>query len=648
MKNRILSVFSAILCLFWLTGVFADEAVKNRLELEEIIVTGTKTKHRPEDVPVDSVLIPRHEIEQSNAQNVSEIIANIPGFNFSQQTGITSAMGYKNTARGLNVESSYLLILVNGQRVFPGYRSGGMTGGGLARNINVVPIEMIEQIEIVKGPGSALYGSDAVVGVVNIITKQPAREPDRTVGIEYGSYEVKGADYLGNEPTDVNRSTQKIFATVSQELNESFGFSLNLTREQNEGIHPEKYDITQTYLHGIFDFKVTDELKLRLGTESANWGEKNDDLGDDKTETSNRYYSVIDYEFHPKNNVRLQIYQQGLDQDFKDPVYGDTESTVMYTDYEFQYTNRSFDNNILTVGYELLEEYFDSSMVDDKRFTTRSVYIQDEFTLFDKMLTIVPGVRADDSEAWGNETNPKLSVMIKPVEGTTIRTSAGKSFKPPSATQNYGVPFNHVYMWIFANPDLEPEKSTSWQASIDQWLMNQKIMISLTYYQMTVENMITQEARGDFIDDVPVMIWKNLNKAEISGIESMIGINLTEGLDLDLNYTLTKSEDNDTGEELVDTPEITYGANLRYTDGEQKYGGFASYLFTGSQRNMVYDPSMSEETESFSTVGLNLWFRVFNRGKVTLQADNLLDAELEGSDTIYAGQTLTAKLSVDL
>lgn len=140
--------------------------------IDSVVVIGTKSEHTLGDVPVDTALITKKEIESSNARSVAELLKSVPGFNFTEQSDLMGAMGYKNTVRGLNIESRYLLILVDGQRVFSGFHSGGMAGAGFAHNVNVVPIGMIERIEIVKGPGSSLYGSDAISGVMNIITKK--------------------------------------------------------------------------------------------------------------------------------------------------------------------------------------------------------------------------------------------------------------------------------------------------------------------------------------------------------------------------------------------------------------------------------------------------------------------------------------------
>ena len=114
-----------------------EEELKKSFKLDRIVVTGTKTEHKLKNVPIETILITAEEIERSNAKNVSELVKYVPGFNMSQQSDLMSAMGSKNTIRGMNIESRYLLLLVDGQRVFTGYRSGGMQGAGFVRTISM-------------------------------------------------------------------------------------------------------------------------------------------------------------------------------------------------------------------------------------------------------------------------------------------------------------------------------------------------------------------------------------------------------------------------------------------------------------------------------------------------------------------------------
>ena len=200
----------------------------------------------------------------------------IPGFNFSQQTNIPGAMGYKNTVRGLNVESRYLLVLVDGRRVFTGFRAGGMNGAGSAHNVNAVPLDLIERVEVVNGPSSALYGSDAMVGVLNIITKKS--DAPTSAGVGYTSYEVKGRDFYHQTPKDVHRNMMQAHALVSGNIFENMGAMLFIDHQQNDGIKWEKFDTQINTVHGKIDWQVVPELSVNVGAEYTYWHEENGDV----------------------------------------------------------------------------------------------------------------------------------------------------------------------------------------------------------------------------------------------------------------------------------------------------------------------------------------------------------------------------------
>lgn len=621
-----------------------DTNETNSSRMGKVVVTATKTDHLLEDVPVETVLITRQEIEQSNAKSVSALLNQVPGFNFSQQSDMTSAMGYKNTVRGLNVESRYLLVLVDGQRVFSGYHSGGMAAAGFSHNVNVVPVELIERIEVVKGPGSALYGSDAVVGVLNIITRRPPKKTLASVGGGYGTYEVKGCDFMGSTPEDKSRNRHNAFAVVGGPISEKTRGIVSFSNEGNEGIHPTDYDVYRNYVHGRLEIEATDNLRLQAGAEYTVWEEQEDIIGDDKKESAPRLYASADYRIAPLHNLKFQTYHQNLDVDFKDPLFGDQKADVSYSDAELQYTGSFFTNHLISAGLEYLKESLDTNKVVNKEIVTSSAYLQDEWNFMDGRLVLVPGVRFDDNDVYGQEWNPKFSAMFKIASESTLRASVGRSFKAPSAIQTSGEPINHIVQWVFANPDLTPETSVTWQVGVEQGFFDRRLKLSATYYHMDVQDMINYASTGDTYLGLPVMTYENLEEARIQGVEATADFSIMEGLDFHLNYAYTDAKNKETDERLNDTPEHSFGAVLDYINKPHRFGGAMSLTYTSDQRNLVFSPGASEQTEAFTSIGFNVWKTLFKNTRLKLEVDNLLDEDLEGSDTIYVGRSIMAKL----
>jgi len=171
-------IFILLIISFFLTGkAFVEEKEEKEFEivspkevLMSVTVTGIKRPKYLKDTPVETAVITRKEIENSNAKNISEVLKIVPGF-FIFGENVPGVSCYNSRLRGFDFDRGYNLVLIDGERVL----GGGMGEYGIS--VNQIPTEMIQQIEVVKGPASVIYGSDAVGGVVNIITKPVLEKP---------------------------------------------------------------------------------------------------------------------------------------------------------------------------------------------------------------------------------------------------------------------------------------------------------------------------------------------------------------------------------------------------------------------------------------------------------------------------------------
>ncbi|WP_321414561.1 TonB-dependent receptor [uncultured Desulfobacter sp.] len=646
MRHCFLSVFLAMAVSLMPLSVQARESETNlsSVQLDKMVVTATKTAHTMEDVPVETILITSEDIERSSAKTVSGLLSDIPGFNFSQQSDLTGAMGYKNTVRGLNVESRYLLVLVDGQRVFTGYHAGGMASAGFSHNVNVVPVSMIDRIEVVKGPGSALYGSDAMVGVLNIITKQPTRDTKVTVGGGYRYYTVDGNTYLFVKPSQKHRSSFETHATVSGSFNDKVRGTLGVSHEENDGINPDIYDVFQNYVHGRIVMDPTDNFQVRAGAEFTQWQAQNNDLDDKKTEDAPRLWASADYAFNRSHKIKIQTYYQKLDADFSDQDYGIQQADVNYRDLEMQYTGHFFDAHLLTLGMEYLEEDFSTNLVETN-ISTSSFYAQDEWSLMDNRLILVPGVRFDDNDVYGQEWNPKFSAMYKPLLSTRLRFSTGYSFKAPTAIQSSADPINHVSMYVLSNSCLEPERAFTIQAGIEQDFLNARLVLGVTGFYSDIDDLITMAATDQLLNGLPAVMYQNVNSAEIKGIEVTADAELMAWLHLLLTYAYTDARDKDTNDRLVDTPEHAVSVKLDYDNEKYRFGSTLSLSYTSDQLNTDYGIGGSLVTDEYTSVGLKVWKDILKNARISVEAANIFNQSLTGSDTIHVDQSVMARLN---
>ncbi len=488
--SRILKRILPIILAFFLTGsnsvAWTDEPVPT---LDEIVVTGTRTPHTLQDVPVETVVITREDIERTNAQNIMDVLNDIPGIHTANHDDIFGTYTYVAKMRGLDFNSGYGLILIDGQRSMGCGQSGGM--GEYGMGLNQIPVDMIERIEVVKGPGSALYGSDAMTGVINIITKKAPKEATGWAGGTYGWYDVKRENSDGSEEeAGGSRNLSQAYISYGDRISGRIGYILHYNYESADDITDEPLNSDRNSFLGKLDAELSESVDLFLKCELSDYKKT-----DNRDEDSYRLLAGIDLRLNEDHLLSLKGYTYNWDFTHGYPgySYGYKHGDVSYNQAEIQYTWYATDWGLLTAGGEVQEqgidyiiENDDGSVVGvDEDVKTSSLYIQDEIILFNA-LTLVGGARYDDHSTFGNEVNPKFSLMYNLFEDTTFRASVGRSFKSPTIRQlYYSTPYRHGSYYAQSNPDLNPEKSIGYSASIEQWLFNRSIMINLVSCQLS-------------------------------------------------------------------------------------------------------------------------------------------------------------------
>jgi len=256
-------------------------AEKGTVELKEIVVTATRTPHLLKNVPVETVVITRKDIERSSAQTVSDLLKDVPGI-FIRTENVPGITAWRAKIRGLDFNSGYGLVLINGQRV----KGGGMGEYGIG--LNQVPLETIERIEIVKGPSSVLYGSDALAGVVNIITKSAPKKPDFGLDVASGTHNVR----IGNAWFGGHKGRIGAVINLNHEESDCGEYGYNSSRKE---------DYYRNRLDSNYSLDLSKNLKLSLGVNVEDWDRKESNQNGDHRNTENRKNG-----FQPGLNVRLK------------------------------------------------------------------------------------------------------------------------------------------------------------------------------------------------------------------------------------------------------------------------------------------------------------------------------------------------------
>lgn len=609
-----------------------SEEAESLFHLNEIVVTGTKTPYHLKDVPVQTDVITAEDIEKSSVQTVSDVLRSVPGF-FAVSEDIPGETSWRSSVRGLDVNSGYGLVLINGQRV----KGEGM--GEYGYGVNQLPISMIERIEVIKGPASVLYGSDALVGVVNIITKSCLEKPVYGAVISGGSNGTRMASaYAGvkegpvsgyihaamneadigaygvNSSRDEEYHLNRVDSNVSYDLNEHVNCRLLMSMEDKDRsrIYKEKDVIRNNWYRKYrvaptFNFIFNDTSEAVLSGYYFDWSMDSMESGDDSSDFS--------------------------------PTIGN----MYYKDVETRYTRR-FKNNIqLTAGFEYLQEDLDYSFAD-KTIETISEYAQLETEILNRV-TIVLGARWDDHSEYGSHFSPKLSFMYRPSEDTVIRGSMGKGFKSPTIRQLYYKKlYQHGDYWYRSNIELEPEKAVGYSLGIEQMVLG-RIVLECSVFRNDIEDKVLQIDTDDEEEGLPIVTFENISKAYTQGVEISLKALFTKGLTGTLSYTFTDTEDEDSGNKITYVPDNNVTCGLSY-----KYRPFGLMLSVNTQfvDKMYTNSSNTTETNAYSLVDAKIEKKWHGKYAVSIEGNNLLDSDYGQPDRKWLGDTYLIKFKMDI
>ncbi|GAB6058509.1 TonB-dependent receptor plug domain-containing protein [Desulfonatronum parangueonense] len=637
---RLGTVLLSALCLA--VPAFAEETPRQTTEIEEYVVTGTRTRHTLQDVPVETQVITREDIERMPSRNILDVLNTVPGINTTLLDDVIGSDNLRSTMRGLQFNEGYGLILIDGQRAHGEMGAHGDYGISL----NQIPLSMVERIEIVKGAASALYGSDALAGVINIITRRTPREFTSHAKAGYSRYEV-----TDRQGVSANRSSRDVYRAnfgLGGPLLAASGYYLHYSYEQDEGV---AFDPAKTYRHslmGRWQTAITDALRVDLG---ANYGQARRELdlpvaSYDREYDTYRFSGGINYQFGQNRNHEMTLSGYTYWQDFINGYpgfqHGFRDGTVGYDQAELVY-NWYADWNILTVGAATQRQHMDyfsvnyqrdggtSRITVDENVTTNSIFVQDELMLFDHRLTLVPGVRLEDHSTFGTEVNPKFSAMFRATPSTTLRGSVGRGFKSPTIRQLYyqGL-LRHGEYYVRSNPDLNPETAWTYTLNLEQGLLNDRLTVNLGYFLNDVKDMVVRDSTGEFAEDrLPIESFINVEKARIQGGELSARLMLLESLFVNAGFAYTESENRVTGRDLPYVPRYTASLAPTYIFQPWDVGASVILSYVGKQYR---NTANTQEVDQHGVVDARIWKNFSELFRVSLDAKNITNSDRGDGD----------------
>ena len=468
----------------------------------------------------------------------------------------------------------------------------------------------------------------------------------------YGWYKVKEKEKNGTitKPSDDgnSRNISKNYVSFGDKISDRVGYLLHYNYDSAEDIGQDPVKSDRHSFMGKLDADLSESIDLYLKYEVSDY-----EKADSREEESYRVSAGIDFRPTDDHFFSLKGYTYAWDftHGYPGNTYGYKYGDVGYDQGEVQYTWYSSDWNALTLGGEIqtqginyMIENEDGSIVNVKEdVDTSSLYVQDEITLF-KVFTVVGGFRYDDHSTFGSEVNPKLSLMYKFFEDTTLRASVGKAFKSPTIRQlYYDTPYRHGGYYCQSNPDLKPEKSIGYSASIEQWLFDQGIMVNLGYFRNDVDDMVISEDTGTTYNGLPLKEYRNVEEAWTQGIELMCRTYLTEEFAASISYTYTDSENEETGKELTYTPKHVFSISPAYELKKYGLGTSATISYIGKQYK---DSNNTTQINEHTVVDAKIYKNLSDKAKLSFEADNIFDSDKGDEGNFRTGRTFMVKLDV--
>jgi vitamin B12 transporter len=593
----------------------------------EITVTATRIETPTREVASSVTVISREELERTKKTTLLQALEEIMGLTVIQNGPAGGAAS--TLIRGGN--SEHTLILMDGVEL------NDPISPARSFDLAHITLEGVDRIEVLRGPQSTLYGSDALSGVINIITRKGQDEPRFSFfssGGTYGTFTSNAA---------VSGGSKKTHYSLGASYLRSDGFSAaSASYEGNE----EKDGCQNLTLSGRLGYRISDTLELdfilrRIETriELDNFGGA---YGDDPNSTQKNQSLFL------KGQVRALLLKNRWEQKFSfsfvdydrrhenpadeahpfDSEEGFFKSSLVNLDWQ----NNLFlhETNTLTFGIDHQQEQGESeyhsegiwgpysSLFPLREARITGLYFQDQIRFASRFFATA-GIRADTHTQFGTSITFRFApaFFIKQTQ-TKLKTTIGTGFKSPSLYQLYAP---ESLMGPIGNENLNPEKSTAWDIGIEQFFLEEKILFGATYFKNDYQDLIQFDlARG----------YTNVGKAESKGMEFFVRSRLSENFAFSASYTRTEAKDLDTDTLLLRRPKDKFSASLDYHFLEKGHLSL-SLIHTGKRDDQDFStwPAARVTLPEFTLLNAVASYEWLKNVQVFCRMDNLLNTKYE-------------------
>nr|WP_318380974.1 catecholate siderophore receptor CirA [uncultured Enterobacter sp.] len=564
---------------------------------ETMVVTAAATEQNLKDAPASISVITRQDLQRKPVQNLKDVLQEVPGVQLTNEGDNRKGV----SIRGL--DSSYTLILIDGKRV----NSRNAVFRHNDFDLNWIPVDAIERIEVVRGPMSSLYGSDALGGVVNIITKKIGQQWTGSIT----------ADTTIQEKRDRGDTWNGQFFTSGPLIDGVLGLKAfgSLAKREKDKQEPSQTSATGetpriegfTSRDGNVEFAWTPDEKhdFTAGYGFDRQDRDSDSLDQNRLERQN--YSLSHNGRWDLGTSELKFYGEKVDNK-NQGSQGAITSESNTLDGKFSVPVEAI-NQFVTVGGEWRHDKLkDPVNLTGGSATSTSQYalfIEDEWRIAEP-LALTTGVRLDDHDTYGDHWSPRAYLVYNATDTLTVKGGWATAFKAPSLLQlspDWTTGSCRGACEIVGSPDLKPETSESYELGLyyageEGWL--EGVQASVTTFQNDVDDRISisrtsnvNDAQGypNYVglnaDGEPIFRYYNVNKARIRGVETELKVPFDDQWKLTLNYTYNDGRDLSNGgnKPLQELPFHTANGTIDWQPW-QAWSFYVSGNYSGEKRDV--------------------------------------------------------------
>ena len=507
-------------------------------DTEDTVITPTRTKQLLKNVGSSLSIITQKDIENSKSPLLLDVLRQAPGIEVTRTQGIGGTTSL--FIRGAS--AAHTLVFVDGVRM------NSPTSG--AFNFANLTTDNIERVEILRGPQSTLYGSEAIGGVVNIITRKGAGDNKVILGTEYGMRDTY------RETVNVSGGKDKFDYSVGGSYLKTHGISAASSGSEKDGYE----NITGSSRLG-WDFMGDGRVDTTIRGSHSDFEYDAFEYGIGPVDDPDRRQTTDEILFSTKvNKTFFDLWTPSFlvsvnDTELKglDPTdeSGKFRIPTRVWRAEHQSDFSLFDTDTITLGYEYeVLEGENEGKFDKQTYSNNAVFLQNQIELFESLHWTI-GLRHDDFSTFGSHLTYRTTASYNMEEiGVRLHGSWGKGFRAPS--------LNELIYPYYGNPNLSPEESRGWDFGVEKEILKNKLTMDITYFENNFTNLITAAVQPD-----GSYLAENVARAESQGIETSLTYRPFTILSFTGTYTYTETRDREKDRQLPRRPEnrATFGIN---------------------------------------------------------------------------------------